>query len=132
MNTLLFALITVAFIVLVVVVVYVMFDIRKAIISLRQFVESADKTLRVLTEETNLTLKSVRDAGEGITTITDDVREVCGSVRAIGDSLKGVSQTVRRLTGDVEFATSDLSARLCAIRAGIGAALSVIQKGLRK
>lgn len=131
-TTLFLGLATLAFIVLVIGVLYLIFHVRKAIISMRQFLETADGTLKSTSGEVNLTLKSVRDAADGVVAITSNVREVTGSARALGDNLKDVSAIVKVFSGELEGMTTLLSGRLRGVRSGIAAALSVVQKGLWK
>ncbi len=131
-TTLFLGLATLAFIVLVIGVLYLIVDVRKTIIFMRQFMETADSILKSTSEEMNLTLKSVREAADGITAITSDVREVTGSVSALGDNLKVVSAVVKVFSGELEGMSALLSGRLRGLRAGIAAALSVVQKGLWK
>ena len=131
-TTLFLALATLAFIVLVAGVLYLIFDVRKTIISLRQFLETADGTLKTISEEVSLACKSVRDAADGVVGITSDVREVTGSARALGDNLKDVSAIVKLFSGELEGMATLFSGRLRGVRAGVAAALSVVQKGLWK
>ena len=131
-TTLFLALATLAFIVLVAGVLYLIFDVRKTIISLRQFLETADGTLKSTSEEVNLAAKSVRDAADGVVGITSNVREVTGSARALGDNLKDVSAIVKLFSGELEGMATLFSGRLRGVRAGVAAALSVVQKGLWK
>ncbi len=131
-TTLFLGLATLAFIVLVIGVLYLIVDVRKTIIFMRQFMETADSILKSTSEEMNLTLKSVREAADGITAITSEVREVTGSVSALGDNLKDVSAVVKVFSGELEGMSALLSGRLRGLRAGIAAALSVVQKGLWK
>jgi uncharacterized protein YoxC len=131
-TTLFLGLATLAFIVLVIAALYLIFDVRKAIISMRQFLETADRTLKVTSEEVTLTLRSVRDASDGVAAITSNVREVTGSARALGDNLKDVSAVVKGFSGELEGMSTLLSGRLRGLRAGAAAFLSVFQKGLLK
>ena len=76
MNTWFLGLVTLAFVALIVALIYLIFHLSKTITIMRQTLETADKSLLVTLEEMTITLKSVRHAVDGISAITNDVREV--------------------------------------------------------
>lgn len=123
MNTTLWSLITISFIVAVAVLAFVMVELRGAIKALKELIKTADCSLKPTMDELQMTLKSVRNITDNITTVTEDVKVLSGSVRDIGNNVKEVS-------GLVEELTSSTVAKVSGLRAGINAAIEVFLKNL--
>jgi uncharacterized protein YoxC len=117
---------------LVVIIVSALLELRKVMRSAQPFMEAAGKSLPAAIGEVNLALKSLRDVTDEAIAIMRDIREISGAARAVGDNVKRVGENVRHLSDDVEGITSSVSCRVSGIRAGVAAALFVIQKGLWK
>jgi uncharacterized protein YoxC len=132
LNTLFLGVTTLGIVVLVVALILLLLELRKALRAARPFVETVEKSLPAAIEEANLALKSLKDATDGAIRIMSDVREVSGAARAVGENVKRASDNVKRLSDNLESITSSFSGKVSGIRAGVAAALSVIQRGLRK
>jgi uncharacterized protein YoxC len=132
MNTWFLSLVALAVVVLAAVIIYVMLDLRKLIISVRRFLEAEEISLPATIKELNLTLKSLRDATDEATGIMNDIREMSGAVREVGDNVRCVTANVKHLSNDLSNITCAASGRISGIRAGVAVALSVLRKGLWK
>ena len=132
MNTWFLGLIALAIVVLVAMVIYVMVDLRRLILSARRFLEAEEVSLPVTLKELSLALKSLRDATDGATAIMSDIGELSGAVREVGDGVRRVTANVKHLTNDLECISSAASGRISGVRAGVAVALSVLRKGMWK
>jgi uncharacterized protein YoxC len=123
MNTVLLALITVAFVVAVAVFIRVMIELSGVAKNLKEFIKSTEVTLNPALEELQLTLKSVRNVTDNVTQVTEDVREVSCSIRDVGRNVKQVSDLI-------EDVTSLTVGRVSGLKAGISTAIEVLVKNL--
>lgn len=123
MSNTLWSIITLSFVVAVAVFVFVMIELRGAIKALKELIKTTDCSLKPTADELQLTLRSVRNITDNVTTVTEDVKVLSGSVRNLGRNVKQVSD----LVDDV---TSSTVVRASAIRAGVNAAIEVFLKNL--
>jgi uncharacterized protein YoxC len=110
MNSLFFGLITLAILVLVGFVVYILLELKKTINALKQFIETTENTLKPTTEELQMTLKSVRKITDDVGVVTADVRLISGSIREIGENVQRMSEVVGMVTTTSVVQASGLKA----------------------
>jgi uncharacterized protein YoxC len=85
MTTILLSIITLACVVLVVVLIYVLLELRQATRKLEHFISTTESSLMPTLDELPGTIKSIRHIAENIATVTDDVKTLTGSVREVGE-----------------------------------------------
>ncbi len=123
MNSLFWGLITVSIVATVIVLIYVMVELRAAIRSLEGFLKTCDTCLKPALDELQLTLRSVRGVTDNVSGVTEDLRVLSASVRNVGENVKHVSDLV-------EGVTSSTTIKVSGLRAGLNAALDVLLKKL--
>ena len=88
MNQIWFALMTIAFLIVVCFLVYVLLELRKSARALTDFLRTTEDSLKPAMEELQQTLKSMRKVTDDVNSVTEDIRLVSGSARDIGQNLK--------------------------------------------
>jgi uncharacterized protein YoxC len=116
MTTLLLSIITLACIALVIVLIYVLLEVRVATRKLEQFISTSESSLKPTLDELPETIRSIRYIAENIATVTDDVKTLSGSVRDVG-------KNIRLTSGYIEEIASSSSVQVSGLRAGIRAGL---------
>jgi len=116
MTTLLLSIITLACVALVIVLIYVLLEVRVATRKLEQFISTSESSLKPTFDELPDTIRSIRYIAENIETVTDDVKTLSGSVRTVGKNIQLTS-------GYIEEIASSSSVQISGLRAGIRAGL---------
>lgn len=116
MTTLLLGIITLACVALVIVLIYVLLEVRLATRKLEQFISTSENSLKPTLYELPETIRNIRYIAENIATVTDDVKTLSGSVRTVGKNIQLTSGYIE------EFASSS-SFQISGLRAGIRAGL---------
>jgi uncharacterized protein YoxC len=119
MTTLLLSIITLACVVLVIVLIYVLLELRQATQKLEQFITTSETSLKPTFDELPVTIRSIRHIAENIATVTDDVKTLSGSVREVGEN-------IRLTSGYIEEIASSSSVQVSGLRAGIRAGFNVL------
>jgi uncharacterized protein YoxC len=119
MTTLLLSIITLACVVLVIVLIYVLLELRQATRKLEQFITTSETSLKPTFDELPGTIRSIRHIAENIATVTDDVQTLSGSVREVGEN-------IRLTSGYIEEIASSSSVQVSGLRAGIRAGFNVL------
>jgi len=123
MTTLLLSIITLACVVLVIVLIYVLLELRQATRKLEQFITTSEASLKPTFDELPGTIRSIRHIAENIATVTDDVQTLSGSVREVGEN-------IRLTSGYIEEIASSSSVQVSGLRAGIRAGFNVLVNNL--
>ena len=123
MTTLLLSIITLACVVLVIVLIYVLLELRQATRKLEQFITTSETSLKPIFDELPGTIRSLRHIAENIATVTDDVQTLSGSVREVGEN-------IRLTSGYIEEIASSSSVQVSGLRAGIRAGFNVLVNNL--
>jgi uncharacterized protein YoxC len=123
MTTLLLSIITLACVVLVIVLIYVLLEIRQATQKMEQFITTSETSLKPTFDELPGTIRSIRHIAENIATVTDDVQTLSGSVREVGEN-------IRLTSGYIEEIASSSSVQVSGLRAGIRAGFNVLVNNL--
>jgi len=123
MTTLLLSIITLACVVLVFVLIYVLLELRQATRKLEQFITTSETSLKPTFDELPGTIRSIRHIAENIATVTDDVQTLSGSVREVGEN-------IRLTSGYIEEIASSSSVQVSGLRAGIRAGFNVLVNNL--
>jgi uncharacterized protein YoxC len=123
MTTLLLSVITLACVVLVIVLIYVLLELRQATRKLEQFITTSETSLKPMFDELPGTIRSIRHIAENIATVTDDVQTLSGSVREVGEN-------IRLTSGYIEEIASSSSVQVSGLRAGIRAGFNVLVNNL--
>lgn len=123
MTTLLLSIITLACVVLVIVLIYVLLELRQATRKLEQFITTSETSLKPVFDELPGTIRSIRHIAENIATVTDDVQTLSGSVREVGEN-------IRLTSGYIEEIASSSSVQVSGLRAGIRAGFNVLVNNL--
>lgn len=119
MTTILLSIITLACVVLVIVLIYVLLELRQATRKLEQFITTSETSLKPTFDELPGTIRSIRHIAENIATVTDDVQTLSGSVREVGEN-------IRLTSGYIEEIASSSSVQVSGLRAGIRAGFNVL------
>ncbi len=123
MNIFLLSIITLASVVLVVVLIYVLLELRQATRKLEAFITMSENTLRPTLDELPGTIKGIRHIAENIATVTDDVKTLSGSVRQVGENIRLTSSYLEELVSSSSF-------QVLGLRAGIRAGFNVLVNNL--
>jgi uncharacterized protein YoxC len=132
MNNLFFGLITVAFIIGVIIFIYVMMELRKTIRALKELVNTTENSLKPTVVELQETLKSVRNVAENATAITTDIKVLSGALKDVGVSVKRVGADVEHLVNFVDGITSSAVIEASGLKAGVKAGFWFFLKNLFK
>lgn len=123
MTTFLLSIITLSCVVLVIVLIYVLLELRVATRKLEQFITTSETSLKPTLEELPGTIRSIRYIAENIATVTDDVKTLSGSVREVGEN-------IRLTSGYIEGIAASSSVQVSGLKAGIRAGLNVLVNNL--
>jgi uncharacterized protein YoxC len=123
MTTLLLSIITLACVVLVIVLIYVLLELRQATQKLEQFITTSETSLKPTLDELPGTIRSIRHIAENIATVTDDVKTLSGSVREVGENIRLTSRYIEEIA-------SSSSVQVSGLRAGIRAGFNVLVNNL--
>jgi len=131
-NNLFLGLITAAVIALVIVFIYVLLDLRKAIRTLKELESTTEDSLKPTVAELQETLKSVRNVANNVTAVSEDMKILSGALRDVGENVKRVSGDVKRLMNFVDEMTSSATVEASGLKAGVKAGFWYFLKNLRK
>src|SRR4030042_28353 len=86
-----------AIIVAVIIFIWVMLELRKAIGALKELVNTTENSLKPTVAELQETLKSVRNVVNNATVVSGDIKVLSGTLtlRDVGENVKGVSGDIR-------------------------------------
>jgi hypothetical protein len=122
-TTFLLSIITLSCVVLVIVLIYVLLELRVATRKLEQFISTSEASLKPALDELPGTIRSIRYIAENIATVTDDVKTLSGSVREVGEN-------IRLTSGYIEGIAASSSVQVSGLKAGIRAGLNVLVNNL--
>jgi uncharacterized protein YoxC len=125
-------LITLAIIVGVIIFIFVMIELRKAIGALRELVKTTESSLKPTVIELQETLRAVRNVAENTTAITGDVKLVSGALKDLGENVKHVSGDVKHLVSFVDGMTQSALVEASGLKAGVKAGFWFFLKNLFK
>jgi len=132
MSNFFLGLIILAIVVAVIIFIWVMLELRKAIKALNGLVNTTENSLKPTVAELQETLKSVKVLADSTIEITEDMKIFSGALKDAGKSVKHVSGDVERVVNLVEGITSLASLETSSLKAGIKAGLWVLSKSLFK
>ena len=132
MSNFFLGLIILAIVVAVIIFIWVMLELRKAIRALKELVNTTENSLKPTVAELQETLKSVKVLADSTMEITEDMKIFSGALKDAGKSVKHVSGDVERVVKLVEGITSLASLETSSLKAGIKAGLWVLSKSLFK
>jgi uncharacterized protein YoxC len=132
MSNFFLGLIILAIVVAVIIFIWVMLELRKAIRALKELVNTTENSLKPTVAELQETLKSVKVLADSTMEITEDMKIFSGALKDAGKSVKHVSGDVERVVNLVEGITSLASLETSSLKAGIKAGLWVLSKSLFK
>jgi uncharacterized protein YoxC len=118
-----FAIISIAFLVAVGFLIFVLLELRRSASALTEFLKTTENTIKPTMEELQQTLKSIRKVTDDINEITEDTKQITGITREIGQNLK-------RVSGLFEEISSEAVIKVSGLRVGIRTALEVLLKNL--
>jgi uncharacterized protein YoxC len=110
--------------------VYLIFEMRRTIMAMREFISRTEENLNPALIEMKLTFESIR-------TVTDDIGSVTAEVRDISEVIGDVSKNVRKVSGIVDGVGHLIGANVAGLKAGIKTGLmtlfyNVIQRKEKK
>jgi uncharacterized protein YoxC len=101
--------------------IYSTMQMKKLAATMDEFVRTTDQRLKPVLEETEKTLKSIRQVSDDIATVSGSVREVSEAVLDVATNVQAISM----LIGDLK---DQISLRALGIKAGVQTALGVLLK----
>lgn len=123
MNVILLSIITFGCVALVVVLIYVLLELRQVTRKLEAFITMSENSLKPTLDELPGTIRSIRHVTENISIVTDDVKTLSGSVRQVGENI--------RLTSNyIENIASSSSVQVLGLKAGIRAGFNALVNNL--
>ncbi len=108
-------------IVALIVFVWVMLELRKAITALKDLVSTTENSLKPTVAELQETLKSVRNLADNATVMSEDIRVLSGALRGIGTNVKRASGDVNHLVDFVDGMTSSALVETACLKAAVKA-----------
>jgi uncharacterized protein YoxC len=132
MSNFFLGLVIFAIIVAVIIFIWVMLELRKAIRALRELVSTTENSLKPTVAELQETLKSVRNVADNATVVSGDIKVLSGALRDIGENVKRVSGDVKHLVDFVDGMTSSAVVEASGLKAGVKAGVWYFIKNLFK
>jgi len=132
MSNFFFGLIIFAIIVAVIIFIWVMLELRKAIRALKELVNTTENSLKPTVAELQETLKSVRNVANNATVVSGDIKVLSGALRDVGENVKSVSGDIKHLTDFVDGMTSSAVVEVSGLKAGVKAGAWCFLKNLFK
>ena len=114
-----FFVMTLTFVAVIFFLIIASIEIKKAAVSLRDFLKGMEEKLVPLIDNAHHTLGSIKKVGDDLGTVTQNVREV-------SEALIEVSSTIRALSCLINELQGGLSLRVAGVRAGIKTAMNVL------
>jgi len=121
-----------AIIVAVIIFIWVMLELRKAIRALRELVSTTENSLKPTVAELQETLKSVRNVADNATVVSGDIKVLSGALRDVGENVKSVSGDIKHLVDFVDEMTSSAVVEASGLKAGVKAGVWYFIKNLFK
>jgi len=119
-------------IVALIVFVWVMLDLRKAITALKDLVSTTENSLKPTVTELQETLKSVRSVADNATVMSEDIKILSGALRDFGANVKRTSEDVNHLANFVDGMTSSAVVETSCLKAAVKAGGSFFIRNLFK
>jgi uncharacterized protein YoxC len=132
MSNFFLGLITFAIMVAVIIFIWVMLELRKAIRALKELVNTTENSLKPTVAELQETLKSVRNVADNATVVSGDIKVLSGVLRDIGENVKRVSGDVKHLVDFVDGMTSSAVVEASGLKAGVKAGVWYFIKNVFK
>lgn len=132
MSDLFMGLITLAIIVAVIIFIWVMLELRKAIKALKELVNTTENSLKPTVAELQETLKSVRNVADNVTVVSGDMKVLSGALKDVGENVKRVSQDIKHMVDFVDGITSSAAVEASSLKAGAKAGFWFLLKNLSK
>ncbi len=132
MDNFFLGLIIFAIIVAVIIFIWVMLELRKAIKALKGLVNTTENSLKPTVAELQETLKSFRNVANNATVVSGDIKVLSEALRDVGENVKSVSGDIRHLTDFVDGITSSAVVEVSGLKAGVKAGVWCFQKNLFK
>jgi uncharacterized protein YoxC len=130
MNTIFLGVIALAIVITVIILIYVMVALRKAIRDLGELMDTVKNSIKPALTEIQGTLRSIRNFADSSVGITDDVSIFTGALRDAGRSVNHVTKDVENVVNSVEGVTKFAALEAWSVKAGIKAGLWVLWKSL--
>ncbi len=108
-------------IVAVIVFMWVMLELRKAIMALKDLVSTTENSLKPTVAELKETLKSVRNVADNATVMSEDIKVLSGALRDFGTNVKRASGDVNHLVNLVDGMTSSAVSETYCLKAAMKA-----------
>lgn len=105
--------------------IYASLEIRRAASAFKEFLKNTEERMKPVLEETEQTLKSLRNVSDDVGTATENVRNFSDAVYEIVDNVRALSGIVSDLRGGVNL-------RVLGVKAGIKAALNVLIRQIKE
>jgi len=132
MSNFFLGLIIFAMIVAVIIFIWVMLELRKAIGALKELVNTTENSLKPTVAELQETLKSVRNVANNATMVSGDIKVLSGALRDVGENVKGVSGDIKHLMDFVDGITSSAVVEASGLKAGVKAGVRHFLKNFFK
>ncbi len=132
MSNFFFGLIIFAMIVVVIIFIWVMLELRKAIRALKGLVNTTENSLKPTVAELQETLKSVRNVADNATVVSGDIKVLSGALRDVGENVKSVGGEIKHLMDFVDGITSSAVVETSGLKAGVKAGVWYFLKNLFK
>ena len=132
MSNFFLGLVIFAIIVVVIIFIWVMLELRKAIRALKELVSTTENSLKPTVAELQETLKSVRNVADNATVVSGDIKVLSGALRDIGENVKRVTGDVKHLVDFVDEMTSSAVVEASGLKAGVKAGAWYFIKNLYK
>jgi uncharacterized protein YoxC len=132
MSNFFLGLVIFSIIVAVIIFIWVMLELRKAIGALKELVSTTENSLEPTVAELQETLKSVRNVADNATVVSGDIKVLSGVLRDIGENVKRVSGDVKHLVDFVDGMTSSAVVEASGLKAGVKAGVWYFIKNVFK
>lgn len=108
MTTLLLSILTIACVVSVIVLIYVLLEVRVTTRKLGSFIITSESSLKPMFDELPGTIRSIRHIAENIATVTDDVKTLSGSVGEVVENIRLTSSYIEEIASSSSIQVSGL------------------------
>jgi uncharacterized protein YoxC len=132
MSNFFLGLIIFAITIAVIIFIWVMLELRKAIRALKELVNTTENSLKPTVAELQETLKSIRNVADNVTVVSGDIKVLSGALRDIGENVKSVSGDIKHLMDFVHGITSSALVEVPGLKAGVKAGVWYFLKNLFK
>lgn len=116
----------------VIIFIWVMLELRKAIKALKGLVNTTENSLRPAVAELQETLRSVRNVADNATVVSGDIKVLSGALRDVGENVKSVGGDIKHLMDFVDGITSSAVVEASGLKAGVRAGVWYFLKNLFK